>query len=418
MAPIQELIKKRIAFGAWCVFEDEVLDEARCRRIRESGLDFGYIGVKADHSDLLPILDACEKAGLLAILFDPQFNLHADQAYRVPKILESYKDHPALAGVSLRDEPGVCDFPRLRRLTDAFLKAAPDKMPAVNLYPIYANSDQLNDVTYEEYVEKYADELAVDTLSYDFYPLYGVPGGETWLQDNYLRNFEIVARACKRTGKDLWYFIQALCFNYICREPDEKDIRWQIYAAMSFGTKVIQVFTYGTPGNGGEVFEDAMIGRDGNITPRYTAMQKVIGEMNRFTGCYVPYSWEGVMTRTRNLDRKERTMDLVFPDMSRKVRLKGTYMDIDHPLASFDPIVDFDGDQPLLMGCFSRGEKKAFTLVNMSDPARNLDAEVTVRFDAPKTLRIHGKNGSQDVAVSAEWTRTLESGEGLFIEIL
>ena len=66
----------------------------------------------------------------------------------------------------------------------------------------------------------------------------------------------------------------------------------------------------------------------------------------------------------------------------------------------------------------AQGEKKAFTLVNMSDPARNLDAEVTVRFDAPKTLRIHGKDGSQDVAVSAEWTRTLASGEGLFIEIL
>lgn len=115
-------------------------------------------------------------------------------------------------------------------------------------------------------MDRYTDELALDTISYDFYPLYGTPDGETWLQDNYLRNFEIVARACQRKGCDMWYFIQTLAFNHICREPNEADIRWQIYCAMSFGAKVIQLFTYGTPGNGEETFEDAMIGRDGRKT--------------------------------------------------------------------------------------------------------------------------------------------------------
>ena len=27
MAPIQELMKKKLVFGAWCVFEEEILDE-------------------------------------------------------------------------------------------------------------------------------------------------------------------------------------------------------------------------------------------------------------------------------------------------------------------------------------------------------------------------------------------------------
>ena len=72
MPPIQELMKKKLVFGAWCVFEEELLDEARCRRIRESGLDFGYISFDADHSNALPILDACQRNDLLVIAFDPR----------------------------------------------------------------------------------------------------------------------------------------------------------------------------------------------------------------------------------------------------------------------------------------------------------------------------------------------------------
>ena len=72
MPPIQEIIKKRMAFGAWCVFEEEILDEERCRRIKESGLDFGYISINADHSNAQPILDACQRNGLYALVFDPQ----------------------------------------------------------------------------------------------------------------------------------------------------------------------------------------------------------------------------------------------------------------------------------------------------------------------------------------------------------
>lgn len=83
-----------------------------------------------------------------------------------------------------------------------------------------------------------------------------------------------MARACQRKGCDMWYFIQTLAFNHICREPNEADIRWQIYCAMSFGAKVIQLFTYGTPGNGEETFEDAMIGRDGRKTARYGYVAK------------------------------------------------------------------------------------------------------------------------------------------------
>jgi len=418
MAPIQELIKKKLVFGAWCVFEEEILDEERCKRVRESGLDFGYISVKADHSNVQLILDACQRNDLLALVFDPKVqNLFEDQVYRLKGNIADYKDHPALAGFCLRDEPGVGDFSRLKKLTAACLEAAPDKMPAINLFPMYANSDQLGCSSYQEHIDRYADELALDTISYDFYPLYG-PNGETWIQDNYLRNFEIVAQACKRTGCDMWYFIQTLAFNYILRDPSVEDIRWQIYVAMSFGAKVIQLFTYGTPGNGDEYFEDSMIDREGNATRRYYDVQRVIKEMNAFTGYYVPYKWEGVIAKRNGLNTCERDIEVVFPGYTFRSHLNGTYMELDHELDRFSPVADFNGEYPVLMGCFSQGEKKAFTLVNMEDPGRKQKNKVSVAFDAPKTLMVHGKDGSAKIEVPAVWETVLDFGEGVFVEIL
>lgn len=417
-APIQELIKKKLVFGAWCVFEEEILDEARCQRVRDSGIDFGYIGVAEDHSNVLPILDACQRHDLLAILFDPKVQrLFEDQMFFLPSAIADYKDHPALAGFGLRDEPGVADFSRLKKLTEACLKEAPNKMPAINLYPIYANQDQLGCATYQEHIDRYADELALDTISYDFYPLYGTEK-ETWLQDNYLRNFEIVAQACKRTGCDMWYFIQNLAFNYILRDPSIEDVRWQIYVAMSFGAKVIQLFTYGTPGNGAETFQDALIDRDGNATSRYYDVQKVIGEMNRFTGNYVPYRWEGVMAYRTQKEAVSRSYEVVFPNHREMMEFKGSYMELDHELESFAPIAKFEGERHLLIGCFTQGEKKAFTLVNMEDPGKKLSNKAVIEFTQPVSLMVHGKDGSEKIDVGARWELTLDFGEGLFVEIL
>jgi hypothetical protein len=419
MGLIQDLTQKRMAFGAWSVFEKELLDPERCRRVRASGIDFAYVHFDADHKNVVPILEACREHDLMVIGFDPKvMGLFADQAFRLSRAVADYKEHPALAGFSLRDEPGVADFARLRALTDACLAAAPDKMPAINLYPNYASDDQLGCASYEEYIDRYADELAIDTISYDFYPLYGTPDGETWLQDNYLRNFEVVARACRRKNCDLWYFIQTLAFNRICREPSEADIRWQIYCAMSFGAKAIQLFTYGTPENGEETFEDAMIGRDGQPTARYWAVQKVIGEMNRITPAYVPYRWQGAMTRRSGLCSGERTIEVVFPGFTHTLHLKGNYLDLDQPLDEFAPVKDFGGEYPLLMGCFEKGGARAFTLVNMEDPGRGRANRAWVELDEPRSLRVSGKDGTSLVHVQGKWEVTLACGEGLFAEIM
>ena len=93
-------------------------------------------------------------------------------------------------------------------------------------------------------------------------------------------------------------------------------------------------------------------------------------------------------------------------------------MEIDHPLEKFAPVESFEGEYPLLMGCFTDGEKKAFTLVNMEDPGTKRANKAVVTFDAPKKLLIHGKDGSRELETNGKWEVTLGFGEGLFVEIL
>lgn len=167
-------------------------------------------------------------------------------------------------------------------------------MPVINLYPSYASEKQLNGVTYREYLQRYAAEVDVPYLSYDHYPLYG-DGTKTWVQDRYLSDFETASDVCRQYNRQLWYFIQTLGFNKIVREPNEQDIRWQVYCALSFGARMIQLFTYGSPGDengstGDEVFELGLIDRQGEKTPRYEMVRRVLpGAASNRTGLsYLP----------------------------------------------------------------------------------------------------------------------------------
>ena len=418
MKSLQEIINERVAFGAWCVFEEELKDPEKCRRAAELGLDFGYTPISPENYQT--ILKNCEEAGMRVMAFvSGVTNLPADQSYLLERIISDYKSSPAYAGTALRDEPGVADFPRLKKHLASHRQAAPDKIGLINLFPMYASSDQLGGVDYETYISRFAAEVDDAILSYDFYPLYGQEAGKSWIQDDYLRNFEIVAREAQKRGSQMWFFIQTLAFNYALRDPDENDLRWQIFCALSFGARVIQLFTYGTPANGDEYFEDSLIDRAGDKTFRYDIAQKVIAEFNGWTGRYVPYRWAGAMTRGKGKSDMGREFDVVFPGgIVHKRRLRGSYMDLDHELCAFAPVKDFSGDAPLLMGCFEKKGGAAFTLVNMADPGTPRKARCAVDFTGPVKLRVSGRKETYEADCAGRWEVELDRGEGLFAEIV
>jgi hypothetical protein len=58
-------------------------------------------------------------------------------------------------GYYLRDEPGADAFAGLATVAMLVRELAPGKWPYINLFPNYANAQQLGAATYEEHLEKF-----------------------------------------------------------------------------------------------------------------------------------------------------------------------------------------------------------------------------------------------------------------------
>lgn len=426
MNKLLELCREKVVIGAWTILDDEVQNMRRCRRAKELGLDFLYYDIGARHEKARTALDNCAETGLGILAFDGRVSgLTMDHFWCLKDAVADYIDHPALYGTVLRDEPGVYDLPRLALLAKEYSRIAPDKLPVINLLPSYANEDQFNYVDFPTYIDRCASELGVPYVSYDHYPLYG-NNGRTWVQEKYLSDFEVTSDACRKYGLDLWYFIQTLAFNRILREPAEQDLRWQIYCALSFGARVIQLFTYGSPGDasgstGSEIFELGLIDRKGEKTARYDAMQRVLRELRGFDGAYVQYRHAGAMLNKMGFqpDPAGEEVELVFPTTTMRRRIKHNYLDLAHPLERFEPIVSVRGDQPVLAGCFAKESgEKAFTLVNAIDPGLRLRNRAVVEFSGPARLRVYDRGVASEVEIDGTFTFDLEYGQGLFVEIL
>lgn len=425
MQKVLEKSQDKVVIGAWSVPLSEVLKDEGCQKMKDLGLDFIYLDIGPKHEYAKQALDQCQKYGLGLFAFDAKAeNTMMDRYWMLQNLVSDYVTHPALWGTVLKDEPGVYDFPRLNLLAQTYQGFTDEKMPVINLFPSYANSSQLNGVTYRQYLERYAAEIQLPYLSYDHYPLYGKED-VTWVQDRYLSDFEISSDVCRKYGRQLWYFIQTLGFNQIVREPNEQDLRWQIYCALSFGVRIIQLFTYGSPGdeNGNteyESFELGLIDRKGEKTPRYEMMQRVLKELRTIESSYLSYQHMGNMVNPKGVSSTEQgeVVELTFPGKKITCRRKNSYLELEHPFSSFDPIVGLEGEGPVMAGCFENRKKRAFSLVNMIDPGKRQANTASVCFSHPVQLRVWNFGIPYEIDIEKEFSLSLECGQGVFVEIL
>lgn len=182
------------------------------RRMRECGLTVaGFVPVAG--------LDHSQEAGLKAIVSDPRVGgydwLKVDAAVakaQVAELVQEVKNHPAVLGYYLRDEP--------------------------------------------------------TTLSYDNYSL--LEGGQ--LRDGYFANLESMRKAGVKHKLPFWNIVLAVShFNY--REMSPADARFQAYTSLAYGVRGLAWFTYFTPAIGN--YRAGAIDQFGNETPTWAVMQNV-----------------------------------------------------------------------------------------------------------------------------------------------
>ena len=243
-------------------------DPAVLQKMRECGLTVaGFVAPDT--------LDACQAAGLKAIVSDARTSGYdwgnVDEAKartNVASLVGEVGRHPALFGYYLRDEPNAGMFPGLAKVAGLIRELSPGKWPYINLFPDYANSDQLGTANYAEYLERFIATCHPAIISYDNYSLMD----DGSVRENYWSNLEAVRAACKKHGLEFWNIVlSAAHFSY--RELTAADFRFQVYTTLAYGGRGISYFTYFTPATGN--YRMGPIDQFGNQTPTWYFMQHV-----------------------------------------------------------------------------------------------------------------------------------------------
>ncbi len=189
---------KKLPIMTWLGPGKDLLRPEIFKKIAAAGfsINMSFLG---DQASNLKALDLARDAGLTLMIYDDRVAKLVEDASLplnpLDQVVADYKNHPALFGYYVLDEPNASKFDRLGEIV-RYLAAKDPLHPAyINLFPTYANSQQLGTETYEQHVAAYLAKVRPAFVSYDHYPIT-----DKGLRDDYYLNLEIIRAAAKGRG--------------------------------------------------------------------------------------------------------------------------------------------------------------------------------------------------------------------------
>jgi len=413
---------ERLLIGGYN-FDLNLVSDQQVAFVKEAGIDFLVTNVTDE------FLDLCAEKGIGVIAKNynaPAMYGHVSNAEPWFALnTQNYKDHPALWGDDLIDEPDSPSFDTLGAVCKHYYETAKGKIPYINLFPLYANAEQLGNEEsiplwkkiffyntdfsspgvdrYKRHVSDYINKIDTDYISVDIYPLHlkrnDVGDIEKATYGLWLRNLDVLAEACRATDRDLWVITQA-AGNTAGQEPGMRyadspaDIRWQAYAGLAFGAKAIIHACYA---GGWWDRESHLIDAGGNRTATYYAVKKVDEELKSFAKIYGSYDNKGAYLLNDAFAAGAQYKYLTPEPDSFKPQIKSA--------------------DPLLVGCFDAKDSgsKAFVFVNMHETRTNLPANFTLKVPGVTKITLYQGGKVTTFLNDGSCAVSLSNGEGVFI---
>lgn len=189
----------------------------------------------------------------------------------VTETVNDYKDYlDVIKGWTLRDEPSASDFPALARVVDAFRRIDPERETMINLFPTYANSEQLGTPTYQEHLDKFLATVKPSYLSYDHYHFQ-----KTTTRKGFFENIEAVRDTALANNID-YMLIILLTEHMSYADLTKYQIEWEVNMCLTYGMKRVSYFTYWLSQdllNDG--WSNACMDCTGKIYPHYYDVQEI-----------------------------------------------------------------------------------------------------------------------------------------------
>jgi hypothetical protein len=256
--------QKEFIITYWC--PPPATDEALARATGE-GYNLTWVSTNG--------LDVAARHKMRAMLQSPLLKPEVldDPAKRaeLDALIERVKKHPALEAYYLTDEPGAGAFPGLGKLVAYLRERDPAHLAYINLYPTYANEQQLevsaaaaerarvsyptnfagvgtDDQTvlrYREHVKKFVEIVKPELLSYDHYHfLQRKSDGRPNDGKQYFLNLALIRMAAQEAGVPFVNIVQAGNGEPSWRVPTPEEMRWLIYTTLAYGGRGLSYFTY------------------------------------------------------------------------------------------------------------------------------------------------------------------------------
>ena len=255
---------------AWLGIPSKCTNIERFREARDAGININYTPYPNADS-VQKALNIAEKVGMKILIRCPE--LSSSDANVIIATVKRFKNHPANAGYFIKDEPQLSDLLNLKKIIQTITSVDDQHFCYVNLYPNHAVN--IGTPNYQEYVRQFIEELSLQVISFDFYPI--LTGNN--IRYGWYKNLEIIRDESRNRGKPFWAFALATSHeDYPI--PTLEHLRLQVYSNLAYGAKGIQYYTYWTGTSKNYQYYSGPIEKDGSKTIVYEHLKKVNSEIN------------------------------------------------------------------------------------------------------------------------------------------
>ena len=238
-------------------------------------------------------LDVAQRHSLRAQLHDglisPANLDDPAQRNKLDALIDRVRSHPALYNYFLTDEPNTTNFAGLGKLVAYLHERDPAHLAYINLFPTYANNEQLGTKggtvpAYKEYLDQYMAVVQPELISYDHYQ-FAVKGDNS----EYFLNLDMIRRKAEETGRPFLNIVQACTWASSMRVPTSDEMRYLVYTTLAYGAEGISYYVYSAPGHTGMIAH-----ADGTTTVLYDTLKTLNREFVAVASQLHPYKCLGV----------------------------------------------------------------------------------------------------------------------------
>jgi len=264
---------KLIASGSWQIgtpiatyWAGPSLTDAVAEQMVEGGFNLVWCGSEKE-------LDVAGRHGLRGMIINrllaPASLDDPNRREQLDTLIARLSKHPALYAYYIIDEPNASQLPSLGKLVDYLRLSDPLHLAYINLFPTYANNQQLGtkgDVitAYKEHLRLYVEQVKPSLISYDHYQFKLKGDG-----DQYFLNLVMIRSTAQEAGVPFLNIVQACTWApNSMRVPNPNELRYLVYTTAAYGAQGISYYVYAHANHIG-----SLVSLDGTPGPLYHAVK-------------------------------------------------------------------------------------------------------------------------------------------------